>query len=462
MVDLQVIALDGQGAVLNESQVAEFQADLRGPLIQPGDDTYDEQRQVWNGNVDKRPALIARCAGVADVITCVNFARENNLLVSVRGGAHSFAGTAVCDGGLVIDLSLMKGIRVNPKDQTVRAEGGVKWGEFDHETQAFGLATTGGTVADTGIGGLTLGGGHGWLCSKYGLVSDNLISADIVTADGRLLEASETENTDLFWGIRAGGGNFGVATTLEFKLYSVGQVLAGLALYSFDQAREVLRFYRDFSKNLPDELNTASALLTSPEGDKMVGIVVCYNGPIGDGERAIEPVRKFGPPVADQIRPMAYAELQGMLDEVVPPRRQYYEKAQFLSEISDQTIDILIDHFSKVTSPLSIPFLQQTGGAMQRGDTAYGHRDALYNLILIASWEDPGESEIHVKWTRDLWEALQPHSTGGVYVNNIGGESQGDGDLVRAAYGASYPRLAEVKKKYDPTNLFRHNQNIKP
>ena len=462
MVDLQVVTLNGQNAALGESTVAGFEATLRGPLIQPGDDGYDEARQVWNANVDKRPALIARFAGVADVITCVNFPRENNLLVSVRGGAHNVAGTSVCDGGLVIDLSLMKGIRVNPQERTVRAEGGVKWGEFDHETQAFGLATTGGTVADTGIGGLTLGGGHGWLGSKYGLVSDNLIAADIVTADGRLLAASETENPDLFWGIRAGGGNFGVATTLQFKLYPVGPVLAGLALYSFDQAREVLRFYRDFSKDLPDELNTASALLTSPEGDKMVDIVVCYNGPIEDGERAIEPVRKFGPPVDDQIRPMAYAELQGMLDEVVPPGREYYMKPHFLSEISDETIDILIEHYSKVTSPLSMPFFQQTGGAMQRGDTAYSHRDALYNLILIASWEDPEESEIHIKWTRDLWEALQPHSTGGVYVNDIGGEAQGEGDLIRAAYGASYPRLVEVKKKYDPTNLFRHNQNIKP
>ena len=263
MVDLQVTTLDGRDGLVDEAKIAEFKAALRGPLIQPGDESYDEQRQVWNANVDKRPALIARCAGVADVITCVNLARENNLLVSVRGGAHSFAGTAVCDGGLVIDLSLMKGIRVNAKERTVRAEGGVKWGEFDHETQAFGLATTGGTVADTGIGGLTLGGGHGWLGSKYGLVSDNLISADIVTSDGQLLAASETENPDLFWGIRAGGGNFGVATTLQFKLYPVGPVLAGLALYSFDQTREVLRFYRDFSKNLPDELNTASALLTS-------------------------------------------------------------------------------------------------------------------------------------------------------------------------------------------------------
>ena len=379
MVDLQVITLNGRNAVLNESKVGEFQAALRGPLIKPGDESYDEERQVWNANIDKRPALIARCAGTADVITCVNFVRENQLLTSVRGGAHSFAGTAVCDGGLVIDLSLMKGIRVDPKARTVRADGGVKWGEFDHETQAFGLATTGGTVADTGIGGLTLGGGHGWLGSKYGLVSD-----------GQLLAASETEHPDLFWGIRAGGGNFGVATTLEFKLYTVGPVLAGLALYPFDQAREVLRFYRDFSKNLPDELNTGGGLMTSPEGDKMVGIIVCYNGPIEDGERAIAPVRQFGPPIADHIGPMAYTELQGMLDEVVPPRRQYYEKAHFFSEISDETIDILIEHFAKVTSPLSLPFIQQTGGAMQRGDTSYGHRDALYNLILIASWGGPG------------------------------------------------------------------------
>jgi FAD/FMN-containing dehydrogenase len=399
---------------------------------------------------------------VSDVIQAVTFARNHQLLVAVRGGAHSFAGTCVCDGGLVIDLALMKGIRVDPTRRTVRAEAGVKWGEFDRETQAFGLATTGGTVGDTGIAGLTLGGGHGWLGNRYGLVSDNLLAVDIVTADGQLRIASDAEHPDLFWAVRGGGGNFGVVTSFEYRLYPVGPVLAGLVLHPFARAKEVLQFYRDFSRATHEEVSTNAALLTSPEGVKMAAIGVCYNGPLDEGERFIAPVRRFGPPTTDQIRPMAYTELQSMFDLVIPPRRQYYEKAHFLREISDDAIDILIDHFARVPSPLSMPFLQHTGGAAQRGHTAYAHRDALYNLILIAQWMDPGESEIHIRWTRDLWQALRPSATGGIYVNDMGREEEDGVDQVRAAYGVNYPRLAEVKQKYDPTNLFRHNQNIKP
>jgi FAD/FMN-containing dehydrogenase len=462
MVDLRVITLTGRETMLPEAAVAAFQQSLRGQLIAPGDERYDEARQIWNANIDRRPGLICRPAGVADVITAVTFARDHQLLVSVRGGAHSFAGTCVCNGGLVIDLSLMKGIRVDPVRRTVRAEGGVKWGEFDRETQAFGLATTGGTVADTGIAGLTLGGGHGWLGNRYGLVSDNLTSVDIVTADGQCRIASDTEHPDLFWGVRGGGGNFGVVTSFEYRLYPVGMLLAGLVFHPFERAKDILRFYRDFSRSTHEELTTYAALLTSAEGAKMVAVGVCYNGPLAEGERLIAPVRQFGPPLLDQIRPMAYTELQSMLDAVVPPRHQYYEKAHFLREISDEAIDILVDHFDKVPSPLSVPFFQQTGGAMQRGSTAYGHRDALYNLILIAQWLDPSESARHVCWTRELWQALQPYATGGVYVNDIGQEFEDGADQVRAAYGANYQRLAELKQKYDPANLFRHNQNIKP
>jgi FAD/FMN-containing dehydrogenase len=380
----------------------------------------------------------------------------------VRGGAHSFAGTCVCDGGLVIDMSLMKGIRVDPGRRTVRAETGVKWGEFDRETQAFGLATTGGTVADTGIAGLTLGGGHGWLGNRYGLVSDNLLAVDIVTADGQLRIASDSEYADLFWGLRGGGGNFGVATSFEYRLYPVGPVLAGLVFHPFAKAKAVLQFYRDFSEMTHEDVSTYAALMTSADGDKMVAIGVCYNGPIAEGERLIAPVRRFGPPLADEIHPMAYTELQTMLDPVVPPRHQYYEKAHFLRAISDDAIDILVDGFAGVPSPLSVPFFQQTGGAAQRGHTAYAHRDALYNLILIAQWLDPAESERHVRWTRELWQALQPYATGGIYVNDMGREEEDGADQVKAAYGANYQRLAELKQKYDPMNLFRHNQNIKP
>jgi len=447
--------------VLQEATVTAFKQSLRGPLIAPGDDSYEEARQVWNGNIDRWPGLIARPTGVADVIHAVNFARDHNLLVSVRGGAHGFAGTCVCNGGLVIDLSLMKGIRVDPVRRVVRAEGGVKWGEFDRETQVFGLATTGGTDPDTGIAGLTLGGGFGWLGYKYGLASDNLISVDIITADGKFRVASDTEHADLFWGLRGGGGNFGVVTSFEYRLHPVGPVLAGLVLHPFAKAREALQFYRDFSSATHEELTTYAGLLTSPEGAKTVAIGVCYTGPLAEGERLIAPVRRFGPPLADQIRPMAYTELQSMFDAAYFSGNQYYQKDQVLREISDDAIDIVVEHFASVSSPLSVPFFQQGGGAIRRGNTAYAHRDALYILVLITQWRDPAESERHVRWTRALWQALQPYATGGVYLNHVGREEEDGADQVRAAYGANYQRLVELKQKYDPTNLFRHNQNIK-
>jgi FAD/FMN-containing dehydrogenase len=462
MADIRVTTLTGSETTLNEATIEDFRKSLLSQLLCPSDAGYDEARKIWNANIDKHPALIARCASVADVINSVDFARDNDLLVSVRGGGHNFRGTCIAEGGLVIDLSQMNSIRVDPVRRTARAEGGTKWGKFDRETQAFGLATTGGTFSDTGIGGLTLGGGHGWLGGKYGLASDNLTSADVINAKGQLLIASEDEYSDLFWGIRGGGGNFGVVTSFEFQLYPVGPVLAGLVFYPFEKARKVMQFYRDFSSNIPDELTTQSAFLTSPEGAKVAAIALCYNGPVEEGERVIRPVRQFGPPLADHIGPMAYTVLQSMLDQAAPPRNQYYVKAHFMRKITDEVIDIVIDYYSRVTSPLSLALFQQTSGGMQRGNTAYGHRDALYNAIQIAEWLDPGESEIHVKWTRELWEAFQPYATGGIYVNDIGREADGDGDLIRGAYGPSYQRLVEVKNKYDPANLFRHNQNIKP
>jgi len=462
MAALQVTTVSGANTFLKEAAVAAFKQSLRGQLIAPSDASYAAARKVWNGNIDRRPGLIARPAGVADVIQAVNFARDHNLLVSVRGGAHGFAGTCVCNGGLVIDMSLMKGIRVDPIRHAVRAEGGVKWGEFDQETQALGLATTGGTDPDTGIAGLTLGGGLGWLGYKYGLASDNLISVDIITADGTLKVASDTEHADLFWGLRGGGGNFGVVTSFEYRLHPVGPVLAGLVLHPFTKAREALQFYRDFSSATHEELTTYAGLLTSPEGAKTVAIGVCYTGPLAEGERLITPIRRFGLPLADQIRPMAYTELQSMFDTAYPPGNQYYQKDRLLREISDDAIDIVVERFASVSSPLSIPFFQQSGGAMRRGDTAYAHRDALYILVLTSQWRDPAESEHHVRWTRELWQALQPYAIDGVYLNHIGREEDDGADQVRAAYGTNYQRLAELKQKYDPTNLFRHNQNIKP
>ena len=465
MVDLLAAALTGGDIMVSEEQVGEFRASLRGDLLQPGDDGYDQARRVWNAMIDRRPALIARCAGASDVIKAVNFARRHDLLVSVRGGGHSFAGNAVCDGGLVIDLTRMQGIRVDPVSQTVRAEPGVKWLDFDRETQAFGLATTGGTNSDTGIAGLTLGGGHGWLGGKYGLTCDNLISADLVIASGELVHASDTENTDLFWGIRGGGGNFGVVTSFEYQLHPVGDLLAGMVVHPFGKAGEVLRFYRDFIDGCPDEVTSISGMMTGEDGNPAIAVLLCYNGDHAEGERALAPMREFGPPLLDTVGPLPYTTLQSMLDAATPEGRQNYEKAHFFSQLSDGAIDTLIEGFSKVTSPMSMLALQQVGGEMQRGagdQAAYSHRDALYNLVLFTAWEDQGESEVHIKWARDLWEDLIPYSTGGVYVNDIGRETEEGAEQIQSAFGAGYKRLVELKNKYDPTNLFRHNQNIRP
>jgi FAD/FMN-containing dehydrogenase len=465
MADLQVTTLTGRGATLLEATVQEFKKSLRGDLIIPGGGNYDEVRKIWNANIDKRPALIARCVGVADVINCVNFARDNSLLVSMRGGGHSFPGTCIAEGGMVIDLSQMHSVRVNPIRRTARAEGGTKWGQFDRETQAFGLACTGGTNYDTGIGGLTLGGGMGWLGGKYGLALDNLISVDIVTADGHLRLASVTENPDLFWAVRGGGGNFGVVTSFEYQLHPVGPVLAGLVVHPLEKAREALRFYHEFASTAPDEVNTASGLATLQDGTPVVAIVACYNGPLQEGEKALRPLREFGQPLMSQFLSMPYLQVQHLLDPFTPEGHQYYEKAHFMTDISDSAIDTLVEQYTRTSSPRNLLVFQQQGNAanrIPRDATAYSHRDARYNLILIACWTDPGESEIHVKWTRDLWSTLVPYATGGVYVNNVGREADDGADMVRSAYGANYRRLAELKKKYDPTNLFRHNQNIRP
>ena len=465
MVDLRVTTTTGARSMLEEAAVEGFRSSLRGEMLCPGDEGYDEARKVWNAMVDKKPAIIARCAGVADVINSVNFARTNDLLVSVRGGGHNIPGNSVCDGGIVIDTSPMKSVRVNPMGRTARAEPGLNWAELDHETQAFGLATTGGTVSDTGIAGLTLGGGIGWLAGKHGLSCDNLLSVDLVTADGRFLTVSATENEDLYWGVRGGGGNFGVVTSFEYQLHPVGQVLAGMVVHPFEKAKEVLKFYRDFSSTIPDEVNTVAGFLTSPEGDALVALIVCYNGPIEAGERALRPLREFGPPLLDDIRPMAYSEVQGLLDAGAPAGRQYYIKSLFMKDIDAEAIDTMIAHFAKVTSPLTAMMFQQLGNATNRvspNETAFVHRDPRYEWVCLSSWLDPGESEVHIRWTRELAEAMHPFTTGGIYVNQVGTEAEDGADQIRAAYGAGYQRLVALKNKYDPTNLFSHNQNIKP
>jgi FAD/FMN-containing dehydrogenase len=448
---------------LAASEIAELRAALRGGLLCPGDDGYDAARAVWNGMIDRSPAVIARCAGVADVQAALGFARGHGLPVAVRGGGHNAAGLAVCDGGLVVDLTLMRGVRVDAARRSVRVQGGATWGDLDRETQVYGLATTGGAISSTGVAGLTLGGGLGWLMRSYGLVCDNLLSADLVTADGRSLTASATENADLFWGLRGGGGNFGVVTSFEFRLHAVGPVLAGMLIYPLAQAREVLRVYREFTAAAPDELTVFAVLMTTPDGMPVLALILCYNGPLEAGEAAIRPLRQTAPPMVDQVGPMPYVVLQSMLDEGFPHGLQVYWRSHFLTGLGDDAIDALLERFAAVGSPLTAVLIEQLGGAVARvgaHDTAFGHRAAPYNLAIVARWADPTQADAHIAWTRDLWEALRP-SAAGVYVNYLGA---GEGaERVRAAYDpGTYARLAELKRRYDPENVFRFNQNITP
>ncbi len=461
-----VMTISGRDVALDETVIEEFSAGLRGDLLRPGDDGYDDARTIYNAMIDKRPALIARCAGVADVIHAVNFARTSDLLVSVRSGGHNVSGNAVSDGGLMIDLSPMKGVRVDQEGKTVRAEPGLTWGEFDHETQAFGLATTGGLVSTTGIAGLTLGGGLGWLMGNHGLACDNLISVDVVTADGRVLTASASQNQDLFWGLRGGGGNFGIATSFEFQLHPVGPMLGGILIYPLDQATKTLVFLDDFTRTTPDELGTFIGFVTSPEGERVMAVFVSYNGAVEEGERILKPLREFGAPLADMIGPMPYTQVQRMMDEGFPAGRQNYWKSNFLKGLDSEAIDIIVDQVAKAPSPHSAVAIEQFSGAVNRvgvDDTAFNHRDARYNLLIVGIWDEPGAKDENVKWARDLWNAMEPYSSGGVYVNYLGQEADEGAERVKSAYGPEkYERLVVLKNKYDPTNLFRMNQNIKP
>ncbi|MGX7873872.1 FAD-binding oxidoreductase [Mesorhizobium sp. ORM6] len=450
------------GPVLQASDVLRLRQAIRGDLILPDDAGYDLARRVWNGMVDKRPAAVIYCAEPNDVVTAVGFARSRNLLVAVRGGGHNVAGSSVCDGGLVIDVSRMKRIEVDPVRRIARAEAGLNLGEFDAATQSHGLATTMGVNGDTGMAGLTLGGGFGKLGRKYGLSCDNLLAVDIVTADGRLRRADAAENADLFWGIRGGGGNFGIVTTFEYKLHRVGPLLvAGSVLHRYDHACEAMRFYRTFSSKAPDELSLDAALVTAPSGERFFSISACYIGPLGEGEQIVRPLREYGTPMEDRIGPVSYLQIQSAGDSIFPRGRRYYWKAQFMREITDQAIDTLLEAYAAAPSESLLVF-QQVGGAISRvpvAETAYANRDALYDCFPISIWDNPADDEAHIRWARDLWDAMRPFSTGGVYANNLGEEGM---DRVLAAYGGNYPRLAALKNKYDPTNFFRLNQNVRP
>ncbi len=450
---------------IDEAGITELSGRFSGQLLRPGDDGYEEARTIHNGMIDKRPALIARCLGVADVVDAVNLARSNDLEVAVRGGGHNVAGNAVCDGGVMIDLSLMKGIQVDPKGRTVRAQGGVTWGEFNRETQVHGLATTGGIISTTGIAGLTLGGGLGWLMGKYGMAVDNLLSAELVLANGDVLRASEDENADLFWGLRGGGGNFGVVSSFEYQLHPVGPVVSGVIAHPIDSAKDVLRFYREFTASLPDELTVFSGLLHAPDGSGLpiAAMVLCHCGPPAEAEAAVRPVKEFGSPLMDVIGPTGYSETNTMLDAGYPKGALNYWKSNFLSELSDAAIDTLIDRFSTCPSPMSGLFLEHFHGAATRvgeTDTAFPHRRPGYNFLITSEWQDPAASEENIAWTRETYAAMQPYMASGRYVNYLG-EDEGE-DPVASAYGSNYERLRSLKNKYDPTNLFHMNQNIRP
>ena len=451
---------------LEAPEIGELRADFRGSLFLAGDPGYEERRRVWNGSIDRHPAVIARCAGVVDVIRTVNFARERGLRLAVRGGGHNIAGNALCDGGVVIDLSGMRSIRVDPARRTVRVEGGATWGELDRETHAFGLATTGGVVSTTGVGGLTLGGGIGWLARSYGLASDNLVSVDVVTADGELRTASATDDPDLFWGLRGGGGNFGVATSLEFRLHPVREVVGGLLIHPYGAARDLLRFYLTFTASAPPELTCFAVLGSSPDGQPVAIVAACYHGLAAEGERLLRPLRTFGSPLVDGIGPMPYPALQSMLDQAYPPGLFHYWKSSFLAELDDDAIDTMVAQAAERPTPMCHLVIEQMGGEVSRLDadaTAFAHRGRPYNLLILGTSADRAGMDACTRWARRCWDAMQPSVAEGVYVNYIGTEGDEGSNRVREAYGAAkYERLARIKARYDPTNLFRMNQNIRP
>jgi FAD/FMN-containing dehydrogenase len=448
-----------------------LKASLRGALIQPGDEGYDAARKVYNGMIDRHPALIARCADVADVIAAVNFGRENNLLVSIRGGGHNAGGLGICDDGLVIDLSLMRYVHVDPAARIVRVGGGSTWGEVDHATHAFSLAVPSGIISTTGVGGLTLGGGLGHLTRKYGLAIDNLIAADVVLADGRLVRADEQHEPDLFWGLRGGGGNFGVVTEFVFKANPVHTVYGGPMLWELDRAAEVMQWYREFITQAPDDMNGFFAFLIVPPGPpfpehlhnkNMCGIVWCYAGPMELAETTFKPIREKFPPALDFVGPLPHPALQSMFDALYTPGLQWYWKADFVNELSDEAIKRYIQHGSQLPTMQSTMHLYPVNGAarrMDKNDTAWSYRGATWAEVIVGVDPDPANRDLIVNWARKYWEDVHPYSAGGAYVNFMMEEGEA---RVKASYRDNYERLAAVKRMYDPTNFFRVNQNIKP
>jgi len=456
---------------LKEDAIKELKANLRGGMIEPQDAGYDDARKVYNAMIHRKPRLIARCADVADVIHCVNFAREHDLLLSVRGGGHNAGGLGVCDDGLVIDLALIKYTRVDPQGLTVTAGGGCTWGDVDHATHVFGLATPSGIVSTTGVGGLTLGGGIGHLTRKCGLTIDNLLSADVVLANGEFVKANADENPDLFWAIRGGGGNFGVVTSFTFKLHPIDTIYGGPMLYELSETAEVMRWYRDLIKGAPDDLNGFFAFLTVPPAPpfpdhlhlkKMCGIVWAYAGPLPKAEETFKPIRAFKKAALDLVGPLPHPALKGMFDALYPPGLQWYWRADFVKELSDEAIAQHIKFGNALPSMQSTMHLYPINGAASRianNATAWNYRDATWAQVMVGVDPDPANNDKIISWTKSYYDALHPHSAGGAYVNFMMDEGE---ERIKATYGSNYERLVTIKNKYDPNNLFRVNQNIKP
>ena len=466
---------EGGSTRIDEAAVAAFGGQLRGELLRPGEPGYDDARKLWNGMIDRRPAAIARCMGAADVVAAVRFAREHDLLISVRGAGHNIAGTAICEGGLMIDLFTMKGIRVDPEARRVWVQPGATWADVDAEAQLHGLVVPGGIVSTTGVSGFTLGGGFGWLTRKWGYTPDLLRSVEIVTADGQLRNVSPKNEPDLFWALSGGGGNFGVVTGYEFEAQPLGPtVMSGIIFYPFERAGELLRFHREITQEAPNELTCLFAVRTAPpapflpeevHGKRICGIAMNYAGPVEEAAPYVERIRSFpGEPLADLIRPQPFMAHQKFLDSGQPWGRQYYWKSDFFDILSDEAIDLAVGHWERITSPFSSTLIMHLGGAAKQvptGATAVGHRNAEYVMAIQAAWEDPAESDRHMAWTRAFWNDLHPFSSGNGYIN-FQTEDEDEG-RSRAAYPpAVYERLADVKRRYDPDNMFRHNKNIRP
>lgn len=466
---VEALTLEEESVILRQESLEELNNQIRGTIILPTSEQYDKARSIYNGMIDKKPALIVKCSNVADVIACVNFARENNLLTSVLGGGHNGPGLGLAKNGLVVDLSAMKGVRVNPDKKTVRAEAGCTWGDLDHATHAFGLATVSGIISTTGIAGLTLGGGHGYLSRKYGLTVDNLIEADVVLADGSFVTTSEDENADLFWALRGGGGNFGIVTSFKYRLHPVDTVVAGPMFWPVDETEKMMKWYRDWLPNLPEDIYAffLTAEVPGPpfppeiHGKKVCGLMWCVTGSQEEAEPFLKQARNIAKPLFEHVGPMPYPTLQGMFDGLYPEGLQWYWKGDFVRELSDEAISEHLK-FAEVPTKLSTMHLYPINGAVHEKDaneTAWKYRDVNWSMVIAGVAEDSADNEKITNWSRGLWEATHPHSAGAAYVNFL--MKEGD-DRIKATYGENYKRLQQIKTKYDHYNFFRVNQNITP